>query len=69
MSEPCGDALVDMLAADGAVTAPSVRGELVRDQLEAGASAGPPCTRVERWVEPAPGSLQPGHWELVEVRP
>jgi hypothetical protein len=57
-----GNALADMLLNDGAVAAPSVMGELMRERFE-----GDRQIRQieERWVPD--GSLDRGHWETVEV--
>lgn len=63
VSEPqFGDHLARMLAADGAVTRPSVAGDLLRQRFEGDRR----ITQTEsRWVPD--GSLDGGHWEIVEV--
>lgn len=62
MSEPSGNALVDMLIADGATTQPTVMGELMRERFDGDRN----IRQVEeRWVPD--GSLDRGHWETIEV--
>jgi hypothetical protein len=64
MDEPFGNPMADMLAADGAVTAPSVMGELMRDRFEGDRR----IRQVEsRWVESSGRFGDAGHWEEVEV--
>lgn len=64
MSEQFGNPLADMLLANGAVTAPSVMGELVRERFEGeDRRIG---QREEIWV-PGSSPFDAGHWETVEV--
>jgi hypothetical protein len=62
VSDSFGDGLARMLAADGAVTRPSVAGELVRDRFERDRSI-----RQTESVWVPDGSLDGGRWETVEV--
>jgi hypothetical protein len=64
VSEPkFGNHLADMLLADGATTAPSVVGDLMRQRFEGDRS----IRQVEsRWV-PGSGPFGDGHWEEIEV--
>ena len=62
MSEKFPNPLADMLAADGAVTAPSVAGELTRERFEGDRRIR---QTESQWVPSGrfPGD---GHWEIIE---
>jgi hypothetical protein len=62
MSEQFGNHLADMLLADGATTAPSVMGDLMRQRFEGDRH----IKQTESVWVPGSGPYDSGHWEVVE---
>jgi hypothetical protein len=58
-----GNQLADMMLRDGATTAPSVMGELLRERFEGDRQI---AQKEEIWI-PGRGPLDTGHWETIEV--